>query len=294
MHTNNARLPQYPLISVIIPTFNRFQWLHTAIESVRNQTYPNLEILLIDDGSSDETAEFYSKSNDLHYIRQENTGVSAARNHGMRVAKGQWFAFLDSDDQWLPEKIERQFERLSAADAPLLCHTDEIWVRAGKRVNPMKKHAKMGGYIFENCLPLCCISPSSVVVHRKLIEAIGPFDVTLPACEDYDLWLRICAQYPVAFIEHPLLRKYGGHADQLSKKYWGIDRFRIQALEKLVQHTPLTHAQRHACLKTLQKKISIFLNGARKRNQHENVALYTEKLNATTQWIHACTKNQAP
>ena len=112
-----------------------------------------------------------------------------------------------------------------------LCHTEEIWIRNGVRVNQMKKHAKSGGWLFQRSLALCCISPSSVLIHRSLFEDYGDFDESLPACEDYDLWLRITARESVAYVEVPQIYKYGGHEDQLSRAFWGMDRFRIQALE---------------------------------------------------------------
>ncbi len=100
-----------------------------------------------------------------------------------------------------------------------VCHTDEIWIRNGRRVNARKKHGKKGGWIFQHCLPLCAMSPSSIMIHRDVFTALGGFDERLPACEDYDLWLRITARYPVLFTRQPLIEKYGGHDDQLSRKY---------------------------------------------------------------------------
>lgn len=174
-------------------------------------------------------------------------------------------AFLDSDDEWLPRKLERQCAALARAPQYRICHTDEIWIRRGRRVNPRRKHAKPGGEIFLHCLPHCVISPSSVVIHRSLIEQTGGFDEHLPACEDYDLWLRICALHSVLYIPEAQLVKYGGHEDQLSRRYWGMDRFRIRALEKLLDTDSLTLKYRVATLHMLLQKIEILCNGARKR-----------------------------
>jgi GT2 family glycosyltransferase len=158
------------------------------------------------------------------------------------VAKHEWIAFLDSDDEWLPHKLERQCEALERHPQYRFCHTDEIWIRRGRRVNPMKKHAKHRGYIFDQCLPLCVISPSSALIHRDLFDRYGTFDPELPVCEDYDLWLRICAREPVLYVDEALLLKFGGHEDQLSQAYWGMDRFRIRALENLIRSGALDGA----------------------------------------------------
>lgn len=264
-------------ISAIIPTYNRVQVLPRAIQSVLVQTLPAHEIIIVDDGSTDNTAETVAEQfPQCRYIEQSNQGVSAARNRGIEVATGEWLAFLDSDDEWLPGKLEAQRDLLQQHSDIKICHTEEIWIRNGKRVNQMKKHAKSGGHIFQNCLPLCVISPSSVIIHRSLFEEIGTFDEDLPACEDYDLWLRICASYPAAFAEQPQIKKYGGHDDQLSQKYWGMDRFRIQALEKIIQSDRLNSDDRSAAIKTLVSKAGILAQGAIKRGKEKDAELYLE------------------
>lgn len=262
-------------ISVVIPTFNRCATLSRAIESVLNQTlFEQIELIVIDDGSTDETEQLMKKFPKVHYHQQAQHGVSHARNTGIRLAKGEWIAFLDSDDAFTPDKIEQQYLALQAEPDYLLCHTDEIWYRHGKRVNPMKKHKKYGGWIFQHCLPRCAISPSSVMMHRTLIESVGYFDEQLPACEDYDLWLRITARYPVLYLDKPLTVKYGGHEDQLSKKYWGMDRFRIIALDKFLTSKIACPHDENAAREMLREKIHIMLTGARKRNNQAAIAHY--------------------
>jgi hypothetical protein len=139
----------------------------------------------------------------------------------------------------------------------------------------MKKHVKQGGWIFQHCLPLCAMSPSSIMIHRSVFDAVGDFDTTLPACEDYDLWLRITSRYPVAYIEEPQIIKYGGHDDQLSRQYWGMDRFRIQSLQRIIDSGRLQDHDRQAAIGMLVKKASIYLNGCKKRGKESEVALYT-------------------
>ena len=222
------------MISVIIPTYNRAHLLPRALDSILSQSCLPNEIIVVDDGSTDDTSVLVtSVYPEIVFIQQSNTGVSCARNVGIKRASGDWIAFLDSDDEWFPEKLEVQMNALYKNPELKICHTNEIWIRNGTRVNPKKKHEKFGGWIFQKCLPLCCISPSSVIIHKSIFDEAGLFDDSLLVCEDYDLWLRITARNPVLYIEKPLLRKYGGHNDQLSRKYWGMDRFRIKSLEKI-------------------------------------------------------------
>ena len=263
-------------ISVIIPTFNRCNSLRRALSSVMAQTYEPAEVIVIDDGSTDSTADMVrTEFSEVGYFFQENTGVSAARNVGIRRAKGQWLAFLDSDDEWLPEKLANQAALLTDNPEFKICHTEEIWIREGRRVNAMKKHTKQGGWIFQHCLPLCVMSPSSIMIHGSVFDTIGHFDTSLPACEDYDLWLRITSRYPVAYIEEPQIIKYGGHDDQLSRKYWGMDRFRIQALQRIIESGRLQDHDRLAAIAMLVKKASIYLDGCKKRDKESEAALYT-------------------
>jgi len=270
-------------VSVIIPTWNRSGYLARALESVYAQSLLPYEVIVVDDGSTDDTREIIAQHfSKVRYLYQENRGVSSARNTGIRAAGGDWIALLDSDDCWLVNKLEHQQQLLRANPDARICHSDEIWIRNGKRVNPMKKHAKRGGHIFKHCLPLCAISPSSTVIRRDLFDEIGLFDESLPACEDYDLWLRLCAAHPVLFADEPLLIKYGGHADQLSRRYWGMDRFRIRALEKIVASSTLNAENHAAAMKTLLEKISIVIQGADKRDNTELADSYRGKLHALT------------
>ena len=265
-------------VTVIIPTYNRATLLSRALQSVFAQTRAPQEVIVVDDGSTDCTEQIVQeKFPQARYIFQENQGVSAARNKGIQKACGEWIAFLDSDDEWLPQKLEKQFMELQSAPHFQVCHTNEIWIRNGRRVNPMKKHAKYGGHIFQHCLALCLISPSSVLLRRSLFESVGFFDETLPACEDYDLWLRITARYPVLYLEEPCIRKYGGHNDQLSRKYWGMDRFRIYALEKILNTNLLTLENKQIVTETLLQKIDIYTQGARKRGKEKEARLYEKK-----------------
>lgn len=266
-------------IAVVIPTYNRSRLLRRALASVMAQTRPPDEVVVVDDGSTDDTpgwinAEFPR----LVYIRQEHEGVSAARNRGVRECRSEWVAFLDSDDEWQPEKLGRQARALAENPDYHLCHSNETWIRNGRRVNEGKRHAKSGGRIFNRCLPLCVISPSAAVVRRSLLVELGGFDESLPVCEDYDLWLRICARHPVLFLEEPLTVKHGGHADQLSRRHWGMDRYRIRAIHKVLSENLLDRADRAAAVRVLREKSAVYLRGARKRGKSDEVERYESML----------------
>jgi glycosyltransferase involved in cell wall biosynthesis len=255
-------------ISVIIPTFNRKETLKRAIRSVLMQSYTPYEIIVIDDGSDDGTKEWL-KDNfpNVKYIYQMNSGVSSARNKGIKFARGDWIALLDSDDEWLPSKLKDQANEIELNPAAKFLHTNEIWIRNGVRVNQMKKHKKYGGYIFEKCLDMCRISPSSVLIKKDIFDEIGMFDETLKVCEDYDLWLRFASKYPVHFLDQPLIKKYGGHSDQLSKVDDGIESYRIRSLKKIMNSGILNKKQKTITKDVLVKKMYIYAKGLEKRNK---------------------------
>ena len=255
-------------ISVIIPTYNRKKTLARAIQSVINQSLSPFEILIIDDGSNDGTEEWVKENfRNIKYIYQNNRGVSSARNIGIENANGDWVAFLDSDDEWLSNKLHEQVIAIESNPKIKFFHTNEIWIRNGVRVNQMKKHKKYGGYIFEKCLDMCRVSPSSVLIQKEVFDNIGVFDESLRVCEDYDLWLRITSKYPVEFLDVPLIYKYGGHADQLSKVNDGIESYRIQSLEKIIKSGFLSDEQKVMAVNALVNKMKIYSKGLKKRKK---------------------------
>jgi glycosyltransferase involved in cell wall biosynthesis len=264
-----------PLVSVIIPTYNRGWIVRDAIDSVLGQTYADVELIVVDDGSTDRTPEILDSYGDrLRVTRQANQGVSAARNRGIGGSSGTLIALLDSDDIWLPKKLAVQVDFFKRNPAALVCQTEEIWIRNGLRVNPGKRHRKHSGMIFEPSLELCLVSPSAVMVRRELFEEVGLFDESLPACEDYDLWLRVGCRFPVHLIDKPLTIKRGGHKDQLSRQS-SLDRYRIRSLVKLVEAGRLTLPQRDAAVVALRKKCAVYANGCLKRGRLEEALHYT-------------------
>ena len=269
-----------PLVSVIIPTFNRKQNVLKAIDSVLCQTFNDFEIFVIDDGSTDGTdSEIKQKyPKELTYIKTENLGVSHARNTGVAVSRGKYITFLDSDDLWHRHKLDKQVKFHLSHPSIQISQTQEIWIRNGKRVNPKVIHSKPHGNIFLESLHLCTVTPSSVLLNRVIFEQSGGFDEKLQACEDYDLWLRLALRYDFGLINEQLLTKYGGHEDQLSAKYPAMDRFRIYSMAKLLMSNQLSVNQQTAVIKVFKKKKSILLNGLRKRGV--NTELYETLFNA--------------
>jgi len=264
-------------VSVIIPTYNREKFISECVQSVLAQTLPAREIIIVDDGSTDATYNILrdlgfnslsTKKTVLRYFFQQNRGVSSARNLGIKEARSEYIALLDSDDLWLKSKLDRQVSAFqNDTQTSRLCHTDEIWIRNGVRVNQHKKHKKHGGNVFQSCLKLCCISPSSAMMHRSVFEDFGFFDEDLPACEDYDFWLRYSAKEDVNFIDEPLIIKKGGHSDQLSGAHWGMDRFRIYSIEKILKEPDLKLVHKTEAIHEVILKLEILINGSQKRQK---------------------------
>ncbi len=269
-------------ISVVIPSYNRRHTLARALQSVCQQSSKADEVILVDDGSTDGSAAMVARAfPEVKIMRQPNLGVSAARNRGIEAAGCEWIALLDSDDSWLPSKLAKIRDAQRQQPDFVLFHSDEIWMRSGVRVNPMNKHRKSGGWIFEQCLPLCAISPSASVIKKSVLLELGLFDETLPACEDYDLWLRLCHRYPVCYLDQALIVKHGGHADQLSRQHPVMDQFRARALHRLLAEENLSAEQHAAAAAILSAKLDILIRGAIK---HGNQQLLEEFVPLREQW----------
>ena len=258
------------LVSVILPTYNRADFISAALDSLFAQTHQRWECIIIDDGSTDNTIEILESCKDprIVYVFQENQGVSSARNTGIDICNGNVIALLDSDDEWLPRKLEKQLVYMTENGFEI-CQTDEIWIRNGKRVNPKYKYSKPEGWFFEASLEMCLISPSCTMFTRKAWEEIGPFDVEMPSCEDYDMWLRACLKYPIGLLSEQLTIKHGGRPDQLSNCVPCADLHRIRALIKILQCGKLDAEKRQAAVTELEKKVCIYKQGCEKRGKNE-------------------------
>ena len=265
-------------ISVVIPSYNRKDFLKRSIDSAINQTKKPLEIIVVDDGSTDGTETMIKSDYDfVKFIKQKNKGVSAARNIGIKVSIGEWICFLDSDDEWKKDKLEKQINAMKSNPGYKFFHSNEIWIKNGLRINQKKKHKKYGGDIFDKCLDMCRISPSSVMIDKTVFDEVGNFNEDLVVCEDYELWLRICDKYRVFFIDEPLIIKYGGHQGQLSYSIESIENHRIKALEYLILENLNRKNKRHA-IQMLLSKLNIYLKGLVKRRKNDEIAVYKEKI----------------
>lgn len=261
-------------VSVIIPTYNRGWIVGEAIDSVLEQTYGNFELVVVDDGSEDDTSSVLRDYGDrIRVVRQNNMGVSAARNRGIGETSGKYIALLDSDDLWTLRKLEKQMAFFRARPDALICQTQETWIRNGQRVNPKNRHKKPSGGIFVPSLSLCLVSPSAVMFKRRLIEEIGFFDESLPACEDYDFWLRVSLKYPVYLIDEELIVKRGGHEDQLSRNPM-LDKYRIYSIKKLLDRGALKGGRKSAAVSKLREKCRIYAGGCAKRGRLEEASYY--------------------
>ena len=264
-----------PLVSVIIPTYNRADLLREAVASVLRQSYAPLESIVVDDGSTDATAACLRSWCDVRLVRQDHTGMPGqARNGGARVARGEYLAFLDSDDLWLPHKLAVQVPVALAAGAAIT-HTRERWMRNGRVISQRRQRHRRAGDLFAESLRKCVIGPSTVLLRRDVFEDAGGFREDLEIAEDYELWLRLTARHPVAYVERESVIKRAGHGDQLSERYGHIELFRLRALRDLVEGRCFHPAQHAAAAAELARKARIYAAGCRKRGRGAEAEHYT-------------------
>lgn len=271
-------------VSVVIPTYNREQFLKRAIDSVCKQILSCKEIIVVNDGSTDNSLELLRKIKKesvvpVVIINSDNQGVSAARNAGIKNATCDFIAFLDSDDHWHKRKLESQFNDLFNDHNHDICHTKEKWLRRGEHLNQKKKHIPRQGDIFSHCLQLCAVGMSTVMVHKVIFQKVGYFDERLKCCEDYDLWLRVSSKYPFLLVDKPLTIKEGGREDQLSYIHrLGMDEKRIYSIRKLLDSGELESENRQLALSEFERKIRIFADGCIKHGKTEIGAQYMRML----------------
>jgi len=221
-------------VSVIIPTYNYGRFIAEAIDSVLAQTYPLLEIIVVDDGSTDDTPRIAAAYGDrIRYIRQQNAGVGAARNAGIAAARGEYVAFLDSDDIWLPEKIAKQLALFEADPELGLVHCGiEKFDPAGKLTVLL---SGMEGWVAPYLLRLdrdvIVAAGSSPMLPKRVIEEIGGFDTRLPPSEDWDFCYRVCLRYRVGFVPEVLVR-YRDHGGGIHLNIARMEQGMMTALAK--------------------------------------------------------------
>ncbi len=254
-------------VSVIIPVYNRADILKTAIESIFCQSYKNIEIIVVDDGSILPVKNFIQPY--LNRIRlielSQNKGVSFARNVGIKESQGEYIAFLDSDDIWLPFKLKLQMDFINKSGLSIV-HTDEFWWKKGKFVNQGKRHKKYGGEIFEKILDTCRISPSSVLIKKNVFKKIGLFDEKFRACEDYDLWLRMALNYEIGYMPIKTIVKRFFLDDHLSMNVRHLEYLRLLSLCKFVsKNGKICFKKKIAAYREIDRKFLIVCKGVNKK-----------------------------
>ncbi len=201
-----------PLVSVIIPTYNRTQYICEAVDSVLAQTYRNIEVIVVDDGSTDNTEEILSQyDSKIKYVFQNNAGPSAARNNGIKQARGDLLAFLDSDDIWFPEKLERQIQLMkqSRNTGLVSCGSYIINVSGEITASPIIKKNHENKKLFLKELMVHNVvsgGGSAALIKKKCFEELGLFSENLWIGEDWDMWIRIAKHYDIRFVEEPLIK----------------------------------------------------------------------------------------
>ncbi len=280
-----ANLKKYnSMFSVIIPSFNRAVLLKKSIESVLSQSMSCGEIVIIDDGSTDETSSVIKKLQSknqipIRYFFQNNMGAAAARNKGVVESQYDYICFLDSDDCFVPEKIQMQYQAMVNHPNYLISHTREIWYRRGVLINQKKKHQPPHGDIFKRCLPMCVVGFSTVMVRREIFDKFGFFDETMICCEDYDYWLKVSTVENFLLVAQPLTVKNGGREDQLSVVHrMGMDKYRIRSILNLLDNSNLTAQQAFLAVEELKKKAKIYGNGCIKHGREEEGRRYLDLL----------------
>jgi glycosyltransferase involved in cell wall biosynthesis len=249
-----------------------------AVASVLAQTYRDFVLVVVDDGSADASAAAAESA--MHaapagscVLRRPGRGVAAARNAGAAAVDSAWIAFLDSDDLWLPDKLSAQMTWLMPRPSYRIAQTGERWIDHGRHRNPRERHRKEE-HLFPRCLERCLVSPSAVIIRRDLYASLGGFDPSFPICEDYELWLRIVLREPVGLVPEQLVIKRGGHVGQLSRSTWGLDRYRVAALVKMLAIAPLSGEERAVVVAVMRAKCEVLAKGAARRGRQDEAARY--------------------
>lgn len=266
-----------PDVAVVIPAYNRRAMVCEAVKSVLAQRDAKFELIVVDDGSTDgtwdELTQIAAVANDhaqwemMRIERTPNRGPAAARNTGVAMGSARFVAFLDSDDLWLPHKLNRQIAFMREHPECAISQTEEIWIRNGRRVKPGTRHRKRAGDLFADSLLTCLISPSAVIMRTDLFRESGGFDEDMAAAEDYDLWLRLLTDHEVGLVDEQLVIRRAGHPGQLSATVPALDRFRVLALLKLLAHEDLAPERRLKVCEVLSEKCAIYAKGLERRTR---------------------------
>ncbi len=265
-------------ICVVIPAFNREEMLMRAIKSVLDQTYPDFRLVVVDDASTvdmDEPKHFVQSPGHDWLTLDRNSGPARARNVGADFCQWDWVCFLDSDDEWHPEKLERQVAWHQQNPEVRISQVKEKWVRNGREIKRPAHWKQKEGDLFSESVQRCSIGPSCVMIRHDLWSESGGFNEFYRACEDYELWLRICASDPIGLVDGDFLAvKNAGHGDQLSEIIPALDRYRVLALLELLVKDDLSDPQRDWAVQGVVNKGMIMAKGAAKRGKQKEVEFF--------------------
>ena len=254
-------------VSVVIPVFNRPRSLEQAITSVLGQSRQVFEMIVVDDSSKEDLSRcrnLVEASGHRWLSLPSNIGPAGARNTGAAEVRGDWIAFLDSDDIWRPRKLQSQVDWHRRHPEIRVSQCEEAWFRHGQPVRkPAAWRQPETGRIFEACVHRCLIGPSCVMIERSLFHDLGGFDPSYRVCEDYELWLRLTLRESVGLVEGgPLVERRAGQPDQLSVITPAMDRFRVRALQGLLRSAELSPSQSCLVLDAIAEKAGILARGA--------------------------------
>lgn len=239
-----------PLVSVIIPTYNSVAYVTAAVASVLAQTFADLEILVIDDGSTDETSEVMAGyGTRVRYLRQENSGVAIARNRGIAESQGEYVAFLDADDTWFPRKLELQLEALRAHIEAGVCYSAFLVVTSELKPIGVRRSERWASALEDLLLHGNVVgSICTVLAKRSLFQQAGGFDPLLSQCADWEMWVRLAARTEFVYLDEPLVT-YRQHDSNMSHNAPLLEKDSLRVLEKsfaMEELSPELRARRRA------------------------------------------------
>lgn len=230
-----------PLVSIVITTYNYAEYLARCVDSVLDQTYQNIEVIIVNDGSTDNTDQIvdrYHKSGMIRYIKQQNAGQTIAKNNGLRECTGEFIAFLDADDYWMRDKLEKQLAVFAGDEKLGVVYTRAKWIDKNDKptiINDLKTHSGWvtNHFVFDNFVHF-----SSVLVRKNCFEDVGVFDESLDMGIDWELWLRVSKYYKFAFIDEQLIAYRVGHQGQMSHKQVERHQQSDYILERFIRENP--------------------------------------------------------
>ena len=236
-----------PTVSVVIPAYNAARYVEAAVDSVLGQTFRDVEVLVVDDGSTDGTGAVLSRyGKAIRYLRQENSGVSAARNRGIQESTGRYVGFLDADDTWFPEKLDQQIAALETSGQHRACYSAHVICTEALTPLAVQRSVRRGSALEDLLLRGNVVgSICTVVCDRSLFSIVGNFDLSLSQCADWDMWVRLATITEFLYLDEPLVT-YRQHGSNMSADPALLERDSTRVLEKAFELPSVPHHVRAA------------------------------------------------